>query len=192
MAWGTIGAGVAILALATLWYGLQIAALGDLHARPSVRGDNKLLWAFVILCVPYVGALGYLSAGPTSFLARPRHVSGRPRQVTRTRVPVTTGRSGAGPSRVLARPVLARIESDPRRVVAGSARRPEAATNDRRPAMVTDPVIGTDSAELLAGRARTVAPLRRPATNVIRWPGAPVPPRGDIGIGPHDDASLPG
>lgn len=52
-------------------YGLATWALRDLWRRPRVRGDNKLVWALLILIVPIVGALLYSSLGPTSFLPRP-------------------------------------------------------------------------------------------------------------------------
>lgn len=67
---GTVTASVVVLLLSAVWYGLQIMALRDLRRRPRVRGDNKVLWALAILCLPYVGALAYLISGPTSFLPR--------------------------------------------------------------------------------------------------------------------------
>jgi hypothetical protein len=61
--------------LVILWiaaqYGLAIWALRDLWHRPRVRGDNKVLWALLILIVPILGPILYSSLGPTSFLARP-------------------------------------------------------------------------------------------------------------------------
>jgi len=72
-----------VLVVSLAWYGLQVHALRDLRRRPRVRGDNKVLWALLILCLPIGGALIYLSAGPTSFIARPdgrpRSPDGRPR-----------------------------------------------------------------------------------------------------------------
>ena len=62
---------VAIVAWAALQYGLVVWALRDLVRRPRVRGDNKVVWALVILTLPMVGALLYASVGPTSFLPRP-------------------------------------------------------------------------------------------------------------------------
>lgn len=55
-------------------YGLVYWTLRDLHRRPRVRGDNKVVWALIILTLPLVGALLYATMGPTSFLPRP----GRP------------------------------------------------------------------------------------------------------------------
>ena len=52
-------------------YGLAFWTLRDLLRRPRVRGDNKVVWALVILTLPVVGALLYASIGPTSFLPRP-------------------------------------------------------------------------------------------------------------------------
>lgn len=57
-------------------YGLAIWALRDLWHRPRVRGDNKMLWALLILIVPILGPLLYSSLGPASFL--PRSTSRRP------------------------------------------------------------------------------------------------------------------
>lgn len=73
------------LALTALWYGLQAYALRDLVRRPRVRGDNKVVWGLVILCLPFVGALVYLSAGPTSFLPRTRLAEPRVRRTVRDR-----------------------------------------------------------------------------------------------------------
>ncbi len=65
--------------LILLWivaqFGLAAWALRDLWRRPRVRGDNKVVWALMILILPIVGPLVYSSLGPTSFLPRP----GRPR-----------------------------------------------------------------------------------------------------------------
>jgi uncharacterized membrane protein YcjF (UPF0283 family) len=52
-------------------YALCIQSLRDLMRRARVRGNNKVLWALVILCVPIVGALTYNWMGPTSFRHRP-------------------------------------------------------------------------------------------------------------------------
>lgn len=51
-------------------YGLAIWALRDLWQRPRVRGDNKVLWALLILIVPILGPILYSSLGPASFLPR--------------------------------------------------------------------------------------------------------------------------
>lgn len=60
-------------------YILMAQAIKDLLGRPRVRGDNKVLWGLVILCVPVIGALIYNWMGPTSFLQR---ASSLPRKVT--------------------------------------------------------------------------------------------------------------
>ena len=52
-------------------YGLVYWTLRDLARRPRVRGDNKIVWALVILTLPVAGALLYAWMGPTSFLPRP-------------------------------------------------------------------------------------------------------------------------
>ena len=63
-------AGLIVLAGAAQ-YGLMVYALRDLRRRPRVRGDNKALWALVVLCIPFAGALAYAVYGPTSFRDRP-------------------------------------------------------------------------------------------------------------------------
>jgi len=65
-----------LAALIVLWgtiqYALAIYTLRDLARRPRVRGDNKLIWALVILTLPLVGGLIYATMGPTSFMPRDR------------------------------------------------------------------------------------------------------------------------
>ena len=61
----------AIVLWAAIQYGLVVWTLRDLIHRPRIRGDNKIVWAIVILTVPIIGALLYASIGPTSFLPRP-------------------------------------------------------------------------------------------------------------------------
>lgn len=66
-----------IVLWAAVQYGLAYWTLRDLARRPRVRGDNKVVWALVILVLPFGGALLYAWMGPTSFLARaPRSPSG--------------------------------------------------------------------------------------------------------------------
>ncbi len=65
-------------------YILMAQAIKDLMRRPRVRGDNKVLWGLVILCVPLAGALVYTWMGPTSFMRRTSD---------RTRIPATQPRS---------------------------------------------------------------------------------------------------
>jgi hypothetical protein len=61
----------AVLLWAGVQYGLMAWALRDLLRRTRVRGDNKVLWALVILVVPVLGALAYIVAAPMTPLARP-------------------------------------------------------------------------------------------------------------------------
>jgi hypothetical protein len=61
----------AVLLWAGVQYGLMAWAMRDLLRRPRVRGDNKILWAMLILTVPIVGALCYAMAAPVTPLARP-------------------------------------------------------------------------------------------------------------------------
>jgi hypothetical protein len=70
MSWERWGLVVAILLIAAAQYGLVGYALRDLRRRPSVRGENKVLWALVILTLPFLGPLVYAYMGPTSFLPR--------------------------------------------------------------------------------------------------------------------------
>lgn len=59
---------IAIVIVAALQYGLAIYTLLDLSRRPTVRGNNKVLWGLFILAVPFAGALTYAIMGPTSFI----------------------------------------------------------------------------------------------------------------------------
>jgi hypothetical protein len=43
----------------------------DLMRRSRVRGENKVVWALLILIVPILGALIYAIAAPTSPLLHP-------------------------------------------------------------------------------------------------------------------------
>jgi hypothetical protein len=71
MSWQTWLAAALIVLAGALQYGLMAYALRDLRHRPRVRGENKVLWGLVILCVPFAGALAYAVYGPTSFRDRP-------------------------------------------------------------------------------------------------------------------------
>ena len=57
-------------------YGLVYWTLRDLARRPRVRGDNKIVWALIILTLPVAGALLYAWMGPTSFFPRPPRTPG--------------------------------------------------------------------------------------------------------------------
>lgn len=72
--WHTWGLATLIVVWGVAQYGLAYYTLRDLVRRPRVRGDNKVVWALVILMLPLGGALLYASMGPTSFLPR----AGRP------------------------------------------------------------------------------------------------------------------
>ena len=61
----------AVVLWAIVQYGLMFWALRDLRQRRSVRGGNKVLWAFFILCLPVAGALIYAAAAPTTPLSAP-------------------------------------------------------------------------------------------------------------------------
>ena len=80
MSWGwqTWSLAIAIVLWGAAQYGLAVYTLRDLARRPRVRGDNKVLWALVILTLPLVGALLYASMGPTSFLPRAGRPAPRP------------------------------------------------------------------------------------------------------------------
>jgi hypothetical protein len=53
-----------VLPLALLWLALTVIALYDL-TRPHrrVKGDNKLIWALIIIFVSTIGPILYLLAG---------------------------------------------------------------------------------------------------------------------------------
>jgi len=60
-----------VFILGAAQYALCVQAIRDLVQRPRVRGQNKVLWALWILCVPIAGAIVYNWMGPTSFMRRP-------------------------------------------------------------------------------------------------------------------------
>jgi len=66
----TIALAILIVLGGVAQYTLMAYALRDLWRRPRVRGDNKVIWGLVILCVPFAGALVYTWMGPTSFMQR--------------------------------------------------------------------------------------------------------------------------
>jgi hypothetical protein len=65
-----------IVILGAAQYALCVQAIRDLVRRPRVRGENKVLWAIAILCLPIGGAIAYNWMGPTSFLHRPVGTNG--------------------------------------------------------------------------------------------------------------------
>jgi hypothetical protein len=50
----------AFILAAGLQYGLAIFAIGDLRRREHLRGANKVTWALVVLCIPFLGTLLYV------------------------------------------------------------------------------------------------------------------------------------
>ncbi len=78
MTWQIWLIGVGIFLLGGVQYALMAYAIRDLLRRPRVRGDNKVLWGLVILCLPIMGAMLYSVMGPTSFLPRPDRPPVRP------------------------------------------------------------------------------------------------------------------
>jgi hypothetical protein len=72
----TIMMATLILILGAAQYALCVQAMRDLVKRPRVRGENKVLWALLILCLPIAGAIVYNWMGPTSFMHRPVLSSG--------------------------------------------------------------------------------------------------------------------
>ena len=70
MSWQRWVFAVVVVVAAAIQYGLVVYALRDLRRRPRVRGDNKVVWALVILTLPFAGAVLYAAMGPTSFLPR--------------------------------------------------------------------------------------------------------------------------
>ncbi len=70
MNWQTILLVLLVVFWAAAQYGLAAHALLDLRRRPTVRGNNKVVWVLVILGVPIAGALIYTIYGPTSFIRR--------------------------------------------------------------------------------------------------------------------------
>jgi len=72
MTWQTVLLAAGVVLWAAIQYGLAVHALRDLARRPRVRGENKVVWALVILGIPIAGALVYTIYGPTSFIRRDR------------------------------------------------------------------------------------------------------------------------
>lgn len=72
MTWQTTLLATGVVLWAAVQYGLAVHALRDLDRRPRVRGNNKVVWALVILGIPIAGALVYAIYGPTSFIRRDR------------------------------------------------------------------------------------------------------------------------
>lgn len=95
----TIALAILIVLGGVAQYTLMAYALRDLWRRPRVRGDNKVIWGLVILCVPFAGAVVYTWMGPTSFMQRrvpralsqPAASSATMASLSSTRRPVVSG-----------------------------------------------------------------------------------------------------
>jgi hypothetical protein len=88
MTWQTALLVLVVVLWAAAQYGLAAHALLDLRRRPTVRGNNKVVWTLVILGLPIAGALIYTVYGPTSFIRRGPAL---------THAPLSTGRPGIYP-----------------------------------------------------------------------------------------------
>ncbi len=84
-----------ILILGAAQYALCVQAIRDLVRRPRVRGENKVLWAMVILCLPIGGAIVYNWMGPTSFIHRsaPGYAGADAQGAGATITPISAARS---------------------------------------------------------------------------------------------------
>ncbi len=71
----------AVLLWAGVQYGLMVWAMRDLLRRARVRGENKVLWALLILIVPVLGALIYSVAAPATPLVSPPRMVVPPRRL---------------------------------------------------------------------------------------------------------------
>ena len=78
---GTVLLVCAVLLWAGVQYGLMVWAVRDLLRRPTVRGDNKLLWGMLILTIPIIGALVYAVAAPDSPISRSPRLIAPPRRL---------------------------------------------------------------------------------------------------------------
>jgi len=84
-------------------YSLIYLAMKDLVRRPRVRGDNKVAWALVILCLPIVGALWYDWSGKVGFRTRAGATTAPLRRSQATEddwLPALPGRDAAPPANV--------------------------------------------------------------------------------------------
>lgn len=84
MNWQTVVLVLLVLLWAVAQYGLAAHALLDLNRRPTVRGNNKVVWALVILGIPIAGALIYTVYGPTSFIRRVPALAAAPSSLGRS------------------------------------------------------------------------------------------------------------
>lgn len=76
MSWERWVLALLVVVIAAVQYGLIVITMRDLLRRPTVRGENKVLWGLIILCLPFLGPLIYGYMGPTSLL--PRTIPRRP------------------------------------------------------------------------------------------------------------------
>jgi hypothetical protein len=60
-----------ILIAAVIQYGLAVYAIRDLMRREQLRGANKVTWSLIVLCIPFLGPLMYVTLA-TDGLPNPR------------------------------------------------------------------------------------------------------------------------
>lgn len=61
MSWSSFLLMCAFLIAAGLQYGLAIFAISDLRKRERLRGANKVTWSLIVLCIPFIGTLLYVT-----------------------------------------------------------------------------------------------------------------------------------
>lgn len=61
MSWASFFLMSAFLIAAGLQYGLAIFAISDLRKREHLRGANKVTWSLIVLCIPFIGTLLYVT-----------------------------------------------------------------------------------------------------------------------------------
>lgn len=61
MTWSSFLLMCAFVVAACLQYGLAIFAIGDLRRREHLRGANKVTWSLIVLCIPFIGTLLYVT-----------------------------------------------------------------------------------------------------------------------------------
>lgn len=79
MTFQTVAVALAAIGFGAAQYVLCFQALSDLRRRARVRGNNRVVWALTILCLPVVGPFMYNWMGPTSFRHRPLSSANEPR-----------------------------------------------------------------------------------------------------------------
>ncbi len=71
MSWASFLLMCAFIVAAGVQYGLAIFAIRDLRRRERLRGANKVTWSLIVLCVPFIGTLLYVTLA-TDGLPSPR------------------------------------------------------------------------------------------------------------------------